>query len=146
MKNKTMVFGAIERGGNVRMRVGPNNSRPVLHGFIKQLVDDNAIAIYSDSHQSYVGLKDHNTRHESVNHNIEEWVRGDVHTNSVEGAWSLLKRSIVGSYHQLSAKHLEAYVDEMAWRFNNRRNEYLFRDTLTKLVTAETLEYKALIS
>lgn len=146
LANKTMVFGAIQRGGEVRMKVGPNNRRTVLHAFIKELVDDNAEAIYSDSHQSYIGLKDYNTRHETVNHNIEEWVRGDVHTNTVESVWSLLKRSIVGSYHQLSAKHLEAYVDEMAWRFNNRKNEYLFRDTLTKLVTADALEYKTLIS
>jgi hypothetical protein len=139
-----MVFGAIERGGEVRLRVGKNNTRPVLHGLIKEFVAENAEAIFSDTHQSYVGLKDHNTRHEMVNHNIDEWVRGEVHTNTVEGVWSLLKRSIIGSYHQLSAKHLDSYVDEMAWRFNNRKNEYLFRDTLAKLITAETLEYKEL--
>jgi transposase-like protein len=95
---------------------------------------------------SYDGIGDANTRHESVNHEDEEWVRGDVHTNSVEGVWSLLKRSLVGSYHQLSAKHLPAYLDEFSFRFNNRHNEYLFRDTLAKLVTAETLEYKRLIA
>lgn len=146
MKNKTMVFGAVQRGGNVRLRVGPNNSRKVLHGYIKEMVSGDAEAIYSDQHQSYVGLKDYNTDHQSVNHAQEEWVRGDVHTNTVENVWSLLKRSIVGSYHQLSEKHLEAYVDEMAWRFNNRSNAFLFRDTLVRLVGAETLEYKVLIS
>ena len=65
---------------------------------------------------------------------------------SVEGVWRLFKRSIIGSYHQLSAKHLDAYLDEMAWRFNNRENPFLFRDTLIKLVSAEALEYKELIS
>jgi hypothetical protein len=145
MGNKTMVFGAIERGGDVRFRIGPNNTRPVLHGFIKELVDDNAEAIYSDTHQSYVGLKDYNTRHEMVNHNINEWVRADVHTNSVESVWSLFKRSIVGSYHQLSAKHLDAYLDEMAWRFNNRDNPYLFHDTMARLLQAETLPYRELV-
>jgi len=145
LKNKTMVFGAVQRGGNVRLRVGPNNSRKVLHGFIKDMVHDDAEAIYSDQHQSYVGLKDYNTRHESVNHAQEEWVRGDVHTNTVENVWSLFKRSIIGSYHQLSAKHLDSYLDEMAWRFNNRENPYLFRDTLIRLLGAETLEYKELI-
>jgi len=70
----------------------------------------------------------------------------DVHTNTVEGVWSLLKRSVVGSYHQLSAKHLPAYLDEMAFRFNNRENPYLFRDTLIKLVESDNLAYKALIS
>jgi transposase-like protein len=74
-----------------------------------------------------------------------ELMRGQAHTNSVEGVWSLLKRSVVGSYHQLSAKHLPAYVDEFQFRFNNRHNEYLFRDTLMKLVSAETLPYARLV-
>jgi hypothetical protein len=68
----------------------------------------------------------------------------DVHTNGIESAWSLLKRSIVGSYHQLSAKHLPASLDEMEWRFNNRENNFLFRDTLIQLVSAETLLYAGL--
>jgi hypothetical protein len=61
-----------------------------------------------------------------------------VHTGTVEGVWSLLKRSIVGSYHQLSAKHLPAYLDEISFCYNNRENDYLFRDTLTALLKAET--------
>jgi transposase-like protein len=72
--------------------------------------------------------------------------RVQVNSNSVEDVSSLLKRSVVGSYHQLSAKHLLAYVDEFQFRFNNRHNEYLFRDTLTKLVRAETLPYSELIA
>jgi len=71
---------------------------------------------------------------------------GNVHTNSVEGVWSLLKRSIVGSYHKLSTKHLDSYLDELEWRFNNRENPYLFRDTFLKLVNSGNLEYKNLIS
>jgi hypothetical protein len=58
---------------------------------------------------------------------------------------SLLKRSIIGSYHQVSVKHLDAYLDELEHRFNNRKNEYIFRDTLTKLVTAVKLPYSELI-
>jgi hypothetical protein len=92
-----------------------------------------------------MGIRDGNTRHETVNHNLDEWVRADVHTNTVENVWSLLKRSIVGSYHHLSARHLPAYLDEMTFRFNNRDNPYLFRDTLMKLLGAETLHYKELI-
>ncbi len=80
------------------------------------------------------------------NYRDDEWVRGDVHTNSVEGVWSLLKRSVVGSCHQLSAKHLQAYVDEFSWRFNNRHNDYLFRDTLMKLVDSTNLPYEILIA
>ena len=66
--------------------------------------------------------------------------------NGAEGVWSLLKWSIVGSYHHLSAAHLPAYLDEMAFRFNNRDNTYLFRDTLMKIVEADTLPYAQLIA
>ena len=78
--------------------------------------------------------------------NLEEWVKGDVHTNSIEDVWSLLKRSIVGSYHKLSTKHLNSYLDELEWRFKNRDNPYLFRDTLLKLIKARNLEYRELTS
>ena len=57
-------------------------------------------------------------------------MRGQVHTNTVESAWSLFDRAVIGSYHKLSVKHLPAYLDEFAFRFNNRENPYLFRDTI----------------
>ena len=79
-----------------------------------------------------------------MNHSAEEWVRGDVHTNSIEGVWSLFKRSLIGSFHRVSVKHREAYLDELEWRFNNRDNPYLFRDTLIRLLRADNPEYKAL--
>jgi len=99
----------------------------------------------TDDNPGYCGIDDANTTHESVNHSLEEWVRGDVHTNSVESVWSLFKRSVVGAYHQVSVKHLPAYLDEFEWRFNNRDNHFLFRDTLIKLLESQNLEYKELI-
>src|SRR5207253_9687949 len=117
-----------------------------LHEFIGDTVADETEAIYTDGHPGYIGIADENTRHETVDHHIEEWVRGDVSTQAIESAWSLLKRSVVGSYHQLSAKHLPAYLDEFAFRFNNRENPFLFRDTLLKLVEGESLPYKALVA
>jgi hypothetical protein len=77
-------------------------------------------------------------------HSEEEWVNADVHTNSVESVWSLLKRSVIGTYHKLSIKHLDAYLDELEHRFNNRGNKFLFRDTLLKLVKSEALPYQKL--
>lgn len=142
--NKTIVVGAIERGGNVRLKVEKRNDRKTLHTFIRSVANDGTEAIYTDEWAVYDGIADKNTRHESVNHSAEEWVRADVHTNTVEGVWSLLKRSIVGSYHQLSAKHLDSYAQEMAWRFNNRENPFLFRDTLIKLLLSENLPYQEL--
>jgi transposase-like protein len=115
-----------------------------LQGFLRSVVSDEAPAIYTDEKPRYLGIGDENTVHAHVDHNREEWVRGDVHTNTAESAWSLFKRSIIGSYHQLSFKHLEAYVGEFEWRFNNRENPYLFRDTLTSLMKAEAMPYKEL--
>lgn len=142
--DKTMVLGAIQRDGAVRFRVESRRTRESLHQFISEHVADDVAAIYTDEHPGYDGIGDGDTVHETVNHSAEEWVRGEVHTNSVEGVWSLFKRSIVGSYHQLSAKHMNSYLDEMAWRFNNRENPLLFRDTMLKLIEAESLPYRAL--
>ncbi|MEX2227652.1 MAG: IS1595 family transposase [Dehalococcoidia bacterium] len=144
-KNKSIVVGAIARGGDVRIRTVTRNNKKQLGEFITSVVSPDATAIHTDEHPGYWGVGDHNTRHETVEHRAEEWVRGDVHTNTVEGVWSLLKRSVVDSYHQLSAKHLPAYLDEMSFRFNNRDNPYLFRDTLLRLLNAETLRYAELI-
>jgi transposase-like protein len=144
--NKTMVLGAIERGGDVRMRTDTTPSRKVLRTFIKQYTADNAARLITDEHPGYRGIEDANTKHEYVNHRAEEWVRGDVRTNSIESAWSLFKRSIVGAYHQVSKKHLDAYLDEFEFRFNNRKNHFLFRDTILKLLASPNLEYKKLIA
>jgi transposase-like protein len=100
--------------------------------------------IYTDEWQAYNGCGDSDTRHETVNHGAQEYVRGDIHTNSVEGAFGLFKRGIVGSFHQVSHKHLDRYLDEFEFRYNNRKNPYLFRDTLTRLVTAKALPYEEL--
>ena len=144
-RQKGVGKGKWRDGGEIRLKV--DRRRPTKHTvqtFLRSVVDPNVDKLYTDEHGAYEDFVD-GERHEHVVHSQDEWVRGDVHTNSVEGVWSLLKRSVVGSYHQLSAKHLQAYVDEFAWRFNNRHNKYLFRDTLMKLVSAETLPYERLI-
>jgi transposase-like protein len=144
LDNKTMVLGAIERGGRIRLRVDKRADMKTLRKFIDENVGGWAENIYTDQHKGYGNLADHDTRHETVDHKAEEWVRGDVHTNSIEGVWSLFKRSIIGSYHQVSAKHLDAYLDEFEWRFNNRKNPFLFRDTLLKLIESDALPYEKL--
>ncbi|MFL5896062.1 MAG: IS1595 family transposase [Thermoleophilaceae bacterium] len=143
--NKSVVLGAIERGGELRTRVVDDASRKTIHAFLKENVADEAKAIYTDSFRSYRGIADADTRHEWVNHSADEWVRGDVHTNTVESAWSLFERAVMGSYHRLSKKHLQAYLDEFTFRFNNRENPFLFRDTLLALLVDEPLPYKKLV-
>jgi transposase-like protein/IS1 family transposase len=143
--NKAIAIGAVQRGGKIRLQVIGHADKATLHKFIADNTALDTEAIYTDELPAYWGIKDADTRHETVNHSIEEWVVGDVHTNGIESVWSLLKRSIIGSYHRVSIKHLDAYLDELEHRFNNRKNEYIFRDTLTKLVNAAKLPYSELI-
>lgn len=142
---KAMVLGAIERGGDVRLVSEKRADRKTLHAFIKAQVSPQAECIMTDNFPAYEGIADADTRHETVNHSEGEYVRGECHTNGIENVWSLFKRSIVGSFHQVSEKHLDRYLDELEFRFNNRDNPYLFRDTLLKLIASDNLEYKELI-
>jgi transposase-like protein len=142
---KAMVLGAMQRGGDVRLISEKRADRKTLHAFIKSQVSPQAECIMTDDFPAYEGIADADTRHETVNHSGGEYVRGDVHTNGVENVWSLFKRSIVGSFHQVSEKHLDRYLDELEFRFNNRNNPYLFRDTLLRLIASSNLEYKELI-
>ena len=120
--------------------------RHTLHAFINRAVKDEAEAIYADELQSYLGIADHNTRHQTVNHSIEEWVVGDVRTKSIEGVWSLFKPSLVGAFHKMSVKHLDRYVEELEWRYNNRRNPHICRDTLARIMNTEPLEFRDLVA
>ena len=141
--NKTIVLGAIERGGRLRVQVAKDVKRRSVHDFLGEVVDPKADALYTDSLRSYRGFTG---RHEFVDHSSDEWVRGEVHTNTIESAWSLFDRAVIGSYHKLSTKHLPAYLQEFEFRFNNRENPFLFRDTLTALVRADTLQYAELVA
>ncbi|MCH8910693.1 MAG: IS1595 family transposase [Chloroflexi bacterium] len=144
MKNKSLVAGAIERGGEVRMKHVPSTSKKVLHAFIADTISPDAEAIYTDEWRGYNDIGDENTRHETINHSEKEYARGDVHTNSIEGMWSLFKRGVVGSFHHVSKKHLERYLDEFEFRFNNRKNPYIFRDALRELIDAPRLTFAEL--
>jgi len=141
-----MVLAAIQRGGPVRMGRSKTNraSKVELHGFIKAHVGDETINIYTDEAKGYLGIGDENTTHATIAHGRGEYVRGDVHTNTVESVFGLFKRAVVGSFHQISTKHLDRYLDEFEFRFNNRKNPYLFRDTVTRLVRADAMPYEQL--
>jgi hypothetical protein len=78
------------------------------------------------------------------NHSRYQWVNGKVHTNTIESVWSLLKRSIIGSYHKVSVKHFDSYLDELEFRYGNRNNDWAFRDALKKLVSSDKLTYEQL--
>ena len=146
LENKTWVAGAIERGGQIRLERIPDIRKDTIQDFVKRTVSDDAEAIYTDELRSYIGVETPTRRHQAIRHNADEWVAGDVHTNSVEGVWSLFKRSIVGSFHKMSVKHMDRYLEELEWRFNNRANPYIFRDALCRIMNTSPLEYRTLVA
>jgi hypothetical protein len=83
-------------------------------------------------------------KHQTVNHTAGEYVNGDITTNGIESAFSLLKRGIIGSWHKVSAKHLPAYLEEMTFRFNRRNSKTIFLETLQHMITADPLSYEQL--
>jgi len=138
------VAGALQRGGQVRLRRIPNVRKETIHAFVRSVAKDETEAFYTDELRSYMGIADDNTRHEHVNHSAEEWVVGYVHTNGIENVWSLFKRSIVGAFHKISVKHLDAYLQEQEFRINNRDNQHAFRDVMKRILQKEALRYQVL--
>ena len=108
LKNKGVVVGVIQRGGKVRLQVIDRTDRKTLHRFIKEHTAHDTEVIVTDDYYAYRGIGDYDTKHEVVNHSAKEYVRGNIHTNGIENVWSLLKRSVTGTYHKLSVKHLDA--------------------------------------
>jgi len=145
-KKKTPVIGIRERGGHLHFIASHNLNQAKLYDIIARNVDKTVDVIMTDDSSLYnsIEMTQYRGKHKSVNHSKKEYVRGDVFTNTVESAFSLLKRGIVGTWHKVSVKHLPAYLQEMTWRFNNRKNPYLFRDTILKLIASGNLEYKEL--
>ncbi len=118
-KDKVVVMGMIERGGNVRAMVVDNRRKHELQKQVREHVEAGA-AIFTDELKSYDGLSE-DFKHEVINHAVE-YVDGNVHTNSMENFWSLLKRGLHGTYISVEPFHLFRYIDEQAFRFNNRKD------------------------
>ncbi len=117
-KDKTAVMGILERGGKVRACVVPNRKRYALQAEVKKHVEAGS-ALYTDALLSYAGLAS-DYAHQVIDHAMQ-YVDGQVHTNGLENFWSLLKRSISGTYISVEPFHLFRYLDEQAYRFNNRK-------------------------
>lgn len=142
---KEVVIGIRQRGGDVRFFHAEDAKSGTLERYIKENISEDVDVIVTDEWPAYdKAVGDH--KHETVNHWRKEYVRlgTDIHTNTVESAFSLLKRGIMGSWHKISAKHLAAYLAEMEFRFNRRKRSDLFIDTLRHMVTAEPLTFENL--
>lgn len=117
--NKTIVVGAIERGGNVVTRVIPNIQKSNLLPAVKASVAPGS-TVHTDQNHSYRNLPTMGFQHSAVNHNQNEWARGDCHVQSIEGFWAQLKRGINGTHIHVSQKHLAKYLGEFEFRHNRR--------------------------
>lgn len=118
-KHKKIVVGAVERGGPVRASVAPDVKASTLMPFVQKHVLPGTM-IYTDELRSYNKLGELGFYHRRIRHNARVWVSGSVHTNSIEGFWSLFKRGVDGVYHAVSAKYLQNYLDEYSFRYNRR--------------------------
>lgn len=141
---KTAVIGALERGGKVIATVIDNTATHTLDGFAHAVIAPGT-KVSTDEHSGYRHLG-RTFDHGVVRHSAGEFVRDGVHTNGIEGYWSLLKRQIVGIHHYVTPKHLNRYVSESAWRFNLRDMGEGARVNELLASTTGRLTYKNLIA
>ena len=121
-KGKIPVVGAIARKGNVVCQMIEKADERTLTRFVEETVADDVSLVATDEHQGYRPLAVAGYPHETVNHSSGEYVRGNVHTAHLDSFWSLLKRGIMGTFHQVSKDHLPLYLNEFSWRFNHRHD------------------------
>ena len=127
----------------VTARVVEDTDAPTLQGFVADHAAPDA-RVYTDDAAAYKGMS---FEHESVRHSVGEYVRDMAHTNGVESFWSMLKRAHKGTFHKISPKHLDRYVQEFAGKHNVRESDTLvqMRDTVARLV-GRNLHYRDLVS
>src|SRR5258708_7636164 len=131
--NKTIVAGAVERGGNVIAKVVPDVTSHTLIPFVQERILP-ASTVYTDEHRGYATLHAEGYDHHRIHHSAKVWVIGDTHTNSIEGFWSLVKNGLRGVNHSVSAKYLQTYLNEYAFRYNRRFDTTpMFQSFLTQV-------------
>jgi transposase-like protein len=123
---KTAVIGAIARKGNVVCQVINRVDARHVANWVDNMVADDVSLVATDEGRGYLPLRARGIPHESVNHAAGEYVRGNVHTANLDSFWSLLKRGVMGTYHQVSKQHLPLYLNEFAFRFNHRSDPDIF--------------------
>lgn len=130
---KTAVFGMIARDGHVVAKVVGDTKSETLFGLFNEFVSADSI-VYTDEFTAYDKLNELGYEHDKVDHSVGKYVDGDVHTNTIENFWSNLKARIKGTYRAISVKHLQKYVDEVAFAFNEGNVENAVMDRIEALV------------
>jgi transposase-like protein len=144
---KQIVIGIRQRGGDTRFFHAEDAKSGTLAKYIRENVSSDVDVIMTDEFNANPGAMKElklSDRHKTIKHKNKVYVDGDIHTNTVESAFSLLKRGIIGTWHRISAKHLQAYLSEMEFRFNRRKSSDLFIDTLRHMITAPVLGFEKL--
>lgn len=145
--NKTMAVGAVERNGDAIMQVMPDYSEDKIKDVIQKNVEF-AARVVTDESPAYIGINDSENfyHHTTINHSKKEFARLWFHTNSVEGMFSHFDRMLLGSYFQLSPKHLQRYCDEFIFRYNSRKikDGERFENAISKI--SGRLSYKMLVN
>jgi transposase-like protein len=146
--DREIVIGIRQRGGDLRFFHAADIKSKTLAKYIKENVSADVDVIVTDEFAAYPSAMRHGgqelKKHKTIKHKSRVYVDGDIHTNTIESAFSLLKRGIIGTWHRISAKHLPAYLEEMTFRFNRRKRSDLFLDTLRHMVTADPLTFERL--
>ncbi|MDQ2861717.1 MAG: IS1595 family transposase [Pseudomonadota bacterium] len=122
---KAIVAGAVQRKGSVVARVIENTLAVTLQAFIRESVSEKVSLLCTDQWAAYRG-PGLDFPHSTVDHSKGQYVVGAIHTQTIEGFWSILKRGMIGTFHKVSAKYLPLYVAEFQFRYNNRENDDIF--------------------
>jgi transposase len=133
-EKKTMIFGAVERGGRVKATVIPDSAGPTLHKTVQTYVLPESM-LFTDEWGGYNTVGKKYKGHHRIRHREQVYVMGDVHTQTIEGFWALVKNGIRGSYHSVSRKWLQGYLNEYSWRYNHRdQGRSMFHELLAEAV------------
>ena len=138
--SKTCVVGAVERKGRVVALVATDSTKATLHGIAQEFILPET-TVYTDEHHSYTGLDKMGYEHKRIQHTAGVYVLGQVHTNTIEGFWSLVKRGIGGVYHSVSRKYLQSYLDEYSFRYNRRTQGNLIFTSILKRVAERAVPH-----
>lgn len=124
---KTPVIGIIERDGNVKAKVQRKDRMKFkdMKKLVNENVDKDSSVLMTDEYKGYSPMPSI-IKHKTINHSAKQYVDGDIHTNTIEGFWAILKRGIFGQYHHVSKRHLNKYINEFCFKYNNRKNDLVF--------------------
>ena len=138
---KSVVAGVVERKGRVIARVVGEASKKTLQDFAHTYILPNS-TVFTDEHPSYTGLNKTLTHHR-IQHSIGVYVRGDIHTQCIEGFWSTVQNGIRGVYHSVSKTYLQTYINEYCWRYNRRGSGNLIFDSIFEKATQKGWEARS---